>query len=377
MKLFDADRFERFLGFLKKEMLQVRRDPSSFLIAGVIPVIMILLFSYGMSLDNNKVKLGVVLEDTSSTARSLAAAFENTPYFDVKVGHHRTELENNMVATKLRGLVIIPADFSSKILSGTPANIQILADGSEPNTAIFVQNYSEGVISTWLTSKQIEQGQNISLPIQTQSRVWFNPELKTRNSIVPGSIAVVMALIGTLLTALVVAKEWERGTMEAIMATPIRIYEMIIAKIIPYYLLGICSMVLCFVLATVVCQVPFRGSIFVLFIATSLFLVCSLALGLLISSVAKDQFVAGQFALMISFLPPFLLSGFLFEIKSMPLPLQLLTYVLPPRYFVTILQTTFIAGTVWSLFIPNMLAMVAIATVLLWLVSKRMVKRID
>jgi len=376
MKFIMLQKLERFFAFLHKEMIQVRRDPSSFLLAGVVPVVMILLFSYGMSLDANKVKIGLVLEDTSTEARSLAGAFINSPYFTATTGHDRKELEDKMVAAKLRGVVIIPQDFSRKILSGTPANVQILADGSEPNTAIFVQNYSEGTIANWLSSKQLEKGVSMALPIHPVTRVWFNPELKNRNSVVPGSIAVIMALIGTLLTALVVAKEWERGTMESIMATPIRIYEMIVAKIIPYYLLGICSMILCLFLAIVVCGVPFRGSFFVLFLATSLFLVCSLAQGLLISSLAKDQFVAGQFALMTSFLPTFILSGFLFEIKSMPLPLQLLTYVLPPRYFVTILQTTFVTGTVWSLFIPNMLAMIAIASVLLWLVARRMVKRI-
>lgn len=367
---------ERFRAFVRKEMLQVWRDPSSILMAVVMPLLLMFLFGYGVSLDTNKITLGLVLEDTAPEARSLAYAFQNTKYFDVTLGYDRAALQADMVASRLRGVVVIPQDFSRKLRERLPVQVQVLADGSETNTASFVQNYAEGVVANWNAMR--EDGRAVpSGPIRPELRVWFNPELKSRDVLLPGSIAVIMAMIGTMLTALVVAREWERGTMEAMMATPIRIYEMLLGKIAPYFLLGLGSMALCVLLSVFLFGVPFRGSLLALFLATSLFLLAGLTQGLLISSAARSQFVAVQLASMLAFLPTFMLSGFLFEISSMPAILRVMTYLFPPRYFVSILQTTFIAGDIWSLFIPNMLAMLAIFLALLWLTARRSVKRID
>ncbi len=367
---------DRIFAYMWKESLQVVRDPSSILIAIILPLIMMFLFGYGVSLDTNTVKIGLVLEDSSADARSLAHAFSQTKFFDVQQSQDRHFLEDEMVAGRLRGVVVIPQDFSDKFARGQQVQVQVLADGSETNTASFVQNYAQGVVNTWLQSRQYDTGAAVTLPFALEPRVWFNAELKSRNVLLPGSISVVMSMIGCLLTALVVAREWERGTMEAMMSTPIRVHEMIIAKLTPYFLLGLFSMALCVGISIFIFGVPFRGSFLALLLATSAFLLAALGQGMLISTAAKSQFIASQIALLTGFLPAFLLSGFLFEINSMPLPLRLLTYALPPRYFVAILQTIFAAGDIWSLFIPNLLTMLLLATILLGLTAKRSVKRL-
>ncbi|MBV8938791.1 MAG: ABC transporter permease [Alphaproteobacteria bacterium] len=367
----------RFYAFLRKEMLQVWRDPSSILVALVLPLLMMFLFGYGVSLDVNTLKIGVVLEDAAPEALSLAYAFERSRYFSAVLATDRHRVQEDMVAARLRGVVVIPQDFSRKLRAGEEAQVQVLADGAEANTANFVQFYAQGTLADWLAARAREQGKEAAPPVSAEPRVWFNTGLKSRDALLPGSISVIMAMIGTLLTAMVIAREWERGTMEAMMATPIRIHEMIIAKMVPYFLLGLGSMLLCVVLSVFLFGVPFRGSMAALLLSGSVFLLASLGQGLLISTSARSQFVAIQVATMASFLPAFILSGFLFEIHSMPLPLRLLADALPPRYFVAILQTVFLTGDVWALFLPNLLAMLAIAAVLLVLTARRSVKRLD
>lgn len=378
--------WRRSFAFFIKELFQVIRDPSSILIAFILPLLLLFLFGYGVSLDANVIKIGVVMEDTSPEARSLAYSFSGTKYFDVTFDTDRTKLIDKMVRSQLRGVVIIPQDFTDRLRrqssSTDPSRdadvkVQVIADGSETNTANFVQNYADGVLNNWIQQFKSEHYTIATPPIAVDAQTWFNPELKSRYILLPGSIAITMTLIGILLTALVVAREWERGTMEAILATPIRISEFLLGKLIPYFLLGIGSMVLCVVVSTLVFDVPFRGSYVILFFATCIFLVASLGVGLLISSAAKNQFVATQFSLMIGFLPAFVLSGFIYEISSMPLPIQLLTYILPARYFVTILQTLFLTGNVWSLILPNMLCLVIVASILMWLTSRKVKKRLD
>jgi len=368
---------KRIIGFIKKESWQMVRDPSCILIGIVLPLLLMFLYGYGVSLDMNRIHIGLVLEDTSTTARDLASSFVANPYFNVTVAFDRRPLEEEIVASKLRGMVVIPQDFSRKLYNGELSPIQVIADGTETNTANFVNNYSQGVVANWLNQLKNEARPTLILPTNIDNRVWFNPELESRNVLLPGSIAIIMSLIGTLLTALVIAREWERGTMEAMMATPIHIREIIIGKLTPYFLLGLASMTLCVIVATVFFGVPFRGSFLVLLLGTSAFLFAALGQGLLISTAARNQFVASQLSLIVGFLPAFMLSGFIFEINSMPLPIQFLTYLLPPRYFVTMLQTSFLAGVVWQLFIINFLCLLAIAGVFLFFTARRLVKRLD
>jgi ABC-2 type transport system permease protein len=375
-----AGSFRRMRGLVRKELAQVVRDPSSVLIAFVLPGVLLFLFGYGVSLDANHVRIGVVLESTTPEAQSLAAAFKNSRYFETQIGRDRRQFDEDLVAGKLRGLVIVPATFAETLRNGDASTaIQVIADGSEPNTASFVQNYLQGVFGNWIIQQSFDAGRaDIATPrVSTEARVWFNPELQSRWFLLPGSIAIIMTIIGTLLTALVVAREWERGTMEALMATPISIVELLVGKLAPYYLLGMGSMSVCVLVSVSVFDLPFRGSILALVVVSSIFLIAMLALGLLISTVSKNQFVASQIALVVGFLPSFLLSGFVFEISSMPLPIQTLTRIIPARYFVSSLQTIFLAGDIPSVLVPNTLTLCLIATVLMILVARKTKKRLD
>lgn len=369
--------FQRFFAYFKKEYKQIIRDPSTMLIAFVLPLLMMFLFAYGVSLDADKIKIGILLEDTSTEARSLTNAFLATSYFDARTGYDRKGLEEDLTGGRLRGVVTIPSDFSKNINQGTKASLQVLLDGSETNTAKFVLNYAQGVVENWNLGRALEKINRTTPPITLEPRIWFNPSLISREVLLPGSIAIIMSLIGTLLTALVVSREWERGTMEAMMSTPIRIYEMLLGKLIPYFLLGLGSMTLCVILTVTLFDVPFRGSYLVLLVSTSSFLLAALGQGLLISTLTRNQFVSGQIAILVGFLPAFILSGFLFEISSMPLPIQAITYLFPPRYFVTILQSAFLTGIIWDLIIPNLLAMLAIALFFFILTARKTVKRLD
>ena len=367
----------RLHALMGKEFLQVVRDPSSILVAFVLPLILLFLFGYGMSLDPTETRIGLIVERTDPTSRSLADAFSRSRYFDTVVGRDRRELGDALAAGDIRGLVVIPADFSERFAAGADSSVQVIVDGSEPNTARFVQNYARGVVATWRSQLAALTAVESEPPVTTAPRYWYNPELDSRNFLVPGSTAIIMTLIGTLLTALVMAREWERGTMEAMMATPIGVLELIIGKLVPYFVLGLAAMSVCTAVAVFLFGVPFRGSIPGLLMISSAFLVPALGQGLLISAVSKNQFVASQMALMSGFLPATLLSGFIFEISTMPAPIQWLTTVIPARYFISSLQTVFLAGDVWPLMLRDTTAMLAIGAVFVGLSAKATRKRLD
>lgn len=370
--------FRRLRALIIKEIFQIIRDPSSILISIVLPLILLFLYGFGVSLDLNHLRVGLVLEDTSPDAQSFAKSLTDSKYFDVKIGKDRREFTHDILNGSIRGLVVIPSYFTAfRNRTDTIAPIQVITDGSEPNTANFVLNYVTSAWQNWLTQESISNGLK-GLPLVTvEPRFWFNEELESRNFLVPGSLAIIMTLIGTLLTALVVAREWERGTMEALMATPVTIVEILVGKLIPYFLLGMLTMNLCVIGAKILYQIPFRGSWIVLELVAACFLTTALGLGLLISTVTRNQFVAAQAAMVAAFLPAYILSGFIFEIASMPLPIQLITYIVPARYFVTSLQTLFLVGNVWSLLIANVIPMLLIGLVFFLLSARISVKRLD
>jgi ABC-2 type transport system permease protein len=364
----------RTLSLARKETFQIIRDPSSILIAFVLPLILLLLFGFGISLDANSIRIGIVAQDARADARSLVQAFEGSGYFETVTAFDQAALEPGLVSGELRGLVIIPADFTERLRRRDPAPIEVLTDGSQPNTAQFVANYAQGVYGVWQARRIADAALPAPAAITPQPRFWFNAELTSRYNLVPGSTAVVMTIIGTLLTALVIAREWERGTMEAVLATPVSRVELLLSKIVPYFLLGMSSLVLCALAAVFVFNVPFRGSVFALAAVAAAFLVPALGQGLLISAATKNQFVAAQLALFTGFLPATLLSGFIFEISAMPLPIRTVTTVIPARYFVTSLQTLFLAGDVWSVLWPAILKMLAVGAfflVLTWLATPK------
>lgn len=366
------------MSMIWKESLQIIRDPSAIIIAFVLPLLLLFIFGFGVNLDSNKIKIGVVLEERTPDIISFTTALMNSRFLDVKIGYDRREFSEQLSQGEIRGIVIIPQDFNvNGLLEEKKSKIQVIADGAEPNIASFVQNYTKGVMQVWFRHQARDRAIEIDKSVNLEVIFWFNPELKSRNFLIPGSISIIMTLIGTLLTALVIAREWERGTMEALMSTPITIGQILIGKIVPYFLLALGSMIICWLVAKYLYGVPFRGSFFALCLTTAVFLFAALGQGLLISTIAKDQFVASQLALMSAFLPSFMLSGFIFEISAMPKPIQWLTYLFPARYFVTSLQTLFLVGDIWSLLLKSMAAMMVISLLLFGIIIKYSAKRLD
>jgi ABC-2 type transport system permease protein len=369
------DRSRRFLALVRKESYQVVRDPSSILIAFVLPLILLFLFGYAVSLDTTRTRVGLVVESATPVTQDLAASFQASRYFDVVNGRDRRPFEDDLTLGRIRGIIVIPSTFAGDFAEGDAPSIQVIVDGSEPNTASFVQNYAQGVVATWAALRASEGAARPPV-ITVEQRFWFNPELTSRYFLVPGSIAIVMTLVGTLLTSLVVAREWERGTMEAMMATPVTAAELLAGKILPYFLLGLASMTLCVLLAVFLFGVPLRGSLFALYALSATFLMPALGQGLLISAATKNQFLASQLALISGFLPSFLLSGFLFEIDSMPVVIQWITLIVPARYLIPSLQTVFLAGDIWPMFLQAIAVMLLIGAVFFALAIRNTRKRI-
>lgn len=349
---------------IRKEARQIVRDPSSIAIGIVLPVVLILLFGYGLSLDVTEVPVAVVVEDPSPAARELAASFQLSHYFDVQLTTSMARAQNLMLARKVDGIIRIRPDFSRSLSLGN-AEVQVLVHGVDANHARIIQGYAQGAIGHWAGQRAAQGFAIASGPVVVQSRQWFNEANESRYYLVPGLIVLIMTLIGALLTALVMAREWERGTLEALFVTPVRIDEILLGKTVPYFVLGVIGLVLCLAAAKFLFYVPFRGSITVLTAASMLYLLVALGIGLLISSAVKSQFVASQITLLVTFLPALMLSGFLFDLHSMPALVRLITYVLPARYYVALLQTIFLAGDIWAVIIPNMGVLAGMAAALL------------
>src|SRR5579859_5570148 len=345
----------RLTALCRKETYQILRDPSSNIIAFILPVVMLLIFGYGINLDSKGLRVGLVLEDTRPEARLFAASLTGSPYLRITYSQTRSEMARALTQGKVRGFVVLAQDFSEKLKRpGDTAPILVVTDGAEPNTANFVENYVRSAWEGWQEQRAAEHGQAAPADIQMEPRFWFNPAAESRNYLIPGSITVIMTVIGALLTSLVVAREWERGTMEALLASPMTRAEFLLSKLLPYYALGIVSLTLCVLVSVFGLHVPFRGSVIALWIIGSLFLGSALGLGLLLSTVTQNQFNAAQAALNAAFLPALILSGFIYEVRSMPAAIRAVTYLIPARYFVTAMQTLFQAGTVWPVLLESM-----------------------
>ncbi len=366
----------RISALIGKESRQILRDPSSILIAFVLPAILLMLFGYGINMDAQHVPLGVALESDAPAAHRLMQTFNATRYFEITTAADRRELTPLLTEGKVRGLIVIPGDFANRLATGS-SPVLVITDGSETNTANFVRNYSAGVLNIWQYSEAAQLGQQHLPPVQAETRFWYNPEQLSRNNLIPGSIAVIMAIVGTLLTSLVVAREWERGTMEALLSTPVTPFELLISKAVPYFVLGFCSLLGAVAVVVFIFQVPYRGSLFALTLAGGTFLLCALGQGLLISTATKNQFVASQAALVSGFLPAFLLSGFIFDINSMPWLIRQLTHIIPARDLVTNLQTLFLVGDIWAVILPNILFLLIIAALFLRLTLRKTPSRLE
>jgi len=365
----------RLWSLVRKESRQVVRDPSSIALGIVLPVVLILLFGYGLSLDVTNAPVAIVLEDASPDAMDLAASFQLSPYFDVELLTSMPRAQELMLARKIDGVVRIRSDFSRQLRLGG-AEVQVLVHGTDANYARIIQGYAQGAIGQWAARRTTEGKETLNGPVTVQSRLWFNETNESRYFLVPGLIVLIMTLIGAFLTSLVVAREWERGTMEALFVTPVRPDEILLGKTIPYFVLGMIGLVLCLLAAKFLFHVPFRGSVAVLTGVSMLYLLVALAIGLLISCSFKNQFVASQIALLVTFLPALMLSGFLFDLRSMPAVVRVITYVLPAKYYVTLLQTIFLAGDVWSVILPNAAVLTAMAGLFLLLTRSAIQKKL-
>lgn len=358
---------QRLGGLIRKEALQILRDPSSLLIAFLLPLILLFLNGFGLSLDAHKVKLAAVVEAGAEPTHSIEQALDASPYLDVYWAPSPQAAREALDTGQVRGILTLRDDFTQRLKYPLrwPAQAQLAVNATDPNTASLLKGYVEGAFAVWLQDTSTEQTLSATGGADMESRYWYNPQLESADFIIPGVIALVMSMTGTLLTAMIVAREWERGTMESMLASPASLVELVGAKVITYFALGMGSMGMSVVIALTVFGVPLRGDFFVLVLTAGLFLTYALGQGLFISTLTRNQFVAAQLSFITTMMPAFMLSGMVFDIAAMPRWLQIITYAIPARYFVEALQTIFLAGDVWSVVLPDMLGLGISAVVLL------------
>jgi ABC-2 type transport system permease protein len=372
----------RFLAVAKKEIVQVLRDTRSLVIVLIMPVILVLLFGYGVSLDLKHLPVYVYDRDGSQQSQDLLKRFEASEYFDLaRVVNNYPELSRALDDGQAKMGIVIPWDFSQRLQDGRPAQVQALVDGTDDNSAnvligyaqAVVQGYSSGIQLDWLR----KQGQIVqTAPVSIETRTWYNEDLESSAFIVPGVLALVMSTIGAFLTSLTIAREWERGTMEQLISTPVTPSEIMLGKLVPYFAIGMFDVIVCALVALYWFHVPFRGSFLTLLISSAMFMIVVLSMGFFISVIAKNQFAASQIALLTTFLPAFLLSGFLYAIEQMPVVLQWITRVLPARYYVSVLKKIFLKGTPTALLYADLVPLTIFALVLGLLATRSFHKRL-
>ena len=367
----------RLIGLMRKEAYEILRDPSSLAIAFVLPLILLLIFGYGVSLDARQIATAVVVDNPTQLTASFLAELQRSPWFRPELYSAEGLAEQALMDGRANAIIRLRSDFTRLSYSSGGAPIRLTVNGVDANQARIIENYLNGVWLAWLQQEAARQGSHLDAPVMADARVWFNPSLRSRDYLIPGLIAIIMTLIGALLTALVVSREWERGTMEGIMVTPVTKTEILLGKLIPYFVMGMGGLLLSTVMAVFLFGVPLRGSLLVLIAVSALFLLTALGMGLLISVLTRSQFVAAMVAIVTTFLPAFILSGFLFDIRSMPGFIQALTHLIAARYYVTLLQSTFLAGDVWPVILPNVAGMTLLCAFFLGIALLRFHKRLD
>ncbi len=349
----------RLLAVSRKEVIQLRRDPRSLILAFLLPVLLLVLFAYAISWDVTDIRTVVVDQDRSARSRALVDAFRASGYFTVEpVPAASREVARLIDRGDAQLALVIPPDFAALLDAGRPAEVQAVVDGSDANTATIVLGYTQATVRAFAASAA---GGGAVEPIRLDSRVWYNEDLRSRNMIVPGLVAVIMMIIAAMLTSLTVAREWERGTMEQLASTPVHRAEVVLGKLLPYLLIGLADMAIASVLGVVLFGVPFRGSPWLLLGASTMFLIGALGLGMFISAATRSQLLATQLAMVATFLPAFLLSGFMYAIEVMPRPLQAITLLVPARYFLVVTRGVFLKGVGIEVLIWQGLLMLAFA----------------
>jgi ABC-2 type transport system permease protein len=374
--------FTRFLAVAKKEIVQVLRDARSLIIVLIMPVILVLLFGYGVNLDLKHLPIYVYDRDGSQQSQDLLKRFQASDYFEIaRVVNSYSELTRAIDDGHAKMGVVIPWDFSQRLHDGRPAQVQALVDGTDDNTANVLIGYSQAVVQGYSSDIQLDwlrdHGQ-IAQPatVSVETRTWYNEDLESSAFIVPGVLALVMSVIGAFLTSLTIAREWERGTMEQLISTPVTPLEIMFGKLVPYFAIGMIDVIVCTLIALYWFHVPFRGSFLTLLISSIMFMIVVLSMGFFISVIAKNQLAASQLALLATFLPAFLLSGFLYAIEQMPPVLQWITRILPARYYVSVLKKIFLKGSPTSLLYADLIPLAIFTVVLALLATHSFQKRL-
>ena len=357
--------FRRLSALIRKEFLQLIRDNSSILIGAVLPIVLILLIGYGISLDVKNVPIAVVLEDNSPTASHSINFLNGSQYYSPKYVFSMREAENLMHERKIEAILRVPPTFSADLMRGG-AKLQLILYGADSATATSVQGYVEGAI------RQINGGK-----IAIENRMWFNDTNSSTWYFVPGLMMLISTIVGVFLTALVMAREWERGTLEALFVTPVRLIEILLSKMIPYFCVAMFGFILCLIAAKFLYNLPIHGSLAIILFASVIYLFVSLGIGLVISSVTKSQFLAAQVSLIVSFMPALMLTGFIFDLRSVPEFISTIGHALPPTYYLELLKSLFLAGNNWAMIAKNCSILILYAIFFVGLALKVTKKRVE
>lgn len=375
-------KIRRILAIAYKEWLHVQRDWRSLLMALGAPIFLLVLFGYALTLDVKNVSLIVLDQSQTPYSRDYVSSFTSSDYFTLTRYVDRIEeVEAALDRREAFAGLIIPVNYAEKLHAGKIAPVQLLIDGSDSNTATITLGYAEAITAGYSNALLMEElkrdGINPpNIPLDMRSRVWYNPNTDTKYSIVPGLIAVIMMVIAAMLTSLTIAREWERGTMEQLISTPVKVPELIMGKILPYFLIGLFDVILIVTVGEILFQVPLKGSLILLFVMTLIFLIGSLSLGIVISIVTKTQLLASQLAMVSTFLPSFLLSGFLSTISNMPTGIQMMSYVVPARYFITLLRSLYLKGAGLTILFWEALFLTCFALVMVILAHLKFKKKL-
>lgn len=376
----------RLFAVARKESLHIVRDPRSLAMAIALPVLLLFLFGYALTLDVDDVPLAVWDQSRSAESRELVSRFEGSRYFSL-AGHAQgyADLERALDRREALGALVVPRDFAWRLGSGRGARVQLLLDGSDSNTAAIALGYAEAVVDGYGADVTVQRllrarggaaGALLRAPVDLRPRVWFNTDLESKNYIIPGLIAVVIMVIAALLTSLTVAREWERGTMEQLLSTPVKGPELLGGKLLPYFLIGMFDVFLAVVMGEFLFHVPLRGSVALLFASSAVFVTGALAMGLLISVATKNQLLANQLAFVTTFLPSFLLSGFLYAIRNMPAPVQVISHVVPARYFIALLKSIYLKGVGLEVLAGEAALLAAFAVLMVFLANLKFRKKL-
>ncbi len=373
----------RFIAIARKEWTHIIRDWRSLLLAIAIPVVLILLFGYALNMDLKNVPAVVWDQSRTPQSREFLSLFDGSPYFSVRQYHSGyARIQDDLDSGRAMIAVVVPVDFSRKVQQGEPVDVQVIVDGSDSNTARLAVAYANSV--GMIFSRQVGarrmglmgQGE-LAEPVDLHPRAWYNPDLKSQNVIIPGILAVVMMVIAGMMTSVTVAREWETGTMEQLISTPVRVPEIVFGKVLPYFVLGLLDVAIAAALGEWLFHVPLRGSPGLLFLSASVFLTGALFFGLAVGIVMKTQVLATQIAMIAGFLPTLLLSGFVFAIENMPALIQLITYIVPARYFIALLRGIYLKGIGLEILWLNLLLLGIYAAIMVILANRKLKLKLE